>query len=381
MESVSEDLISAIVKSENYILFQREIAILLPRICPSPMKHSLPIVFFSAILLAGCFGAPAGQPAETPPTPPPPEPVQEEEEQAPRETKNVMHHGVVKPAGISIYQQGSHRLLLEDSRFILLESDDIDLNGYVNENVEVFGDLRPTVEAGGMIMRVRSISLLDVDNPDAQADDEAENTEDDDSDVEDDPDEENDEEAEDEFDIDEEEVIDVEEENAMEDEDESAEEDVIDDETPEPTPGEDKEDAELAPLSPDIQARVELMLSQSFTTDQWTQEYCTAHIGFCIPVHRNWWYRSFGTTSSFLWHVELSSEEVINLTDGPIHVNLITGGVGSKKATDGQVRIQDNHVFGYREWTENRHFEIAAPQALEGPVRYITEHLVEFDEE
>jgi len=78
-----------------------------------------------------------------------------------RETNNVVYEGVIKPAGISIYQQGSHRLMLQDGRFILLESDSVDLNGYVNEKVEVRGALRPTVEDGGMIMRVEQTRLLD----------------------------------------------------------------------------------------------------------------------------------------------------------------------------------------------------------------------------
>ena len=35
------------------------------------------------------------------------------------------------------------------------------LNGYVGEKVEVLGALRPTVETGGMIMRVEKITLLE----------------------------------------------------------------------------------------------------------------------------------------------------------------------------------------------------------------------------
>src|SRR3989338_1256723 len=73
-----------------------------------------------------------------------------------RETKNVIYQGIVKPAGISIYQQGTHRLLLPDGRFILLESSSVDLNGYVDEQVELLGALRPTVEGAGTIMRGES---------------------------------------------------------------------------------------------------------------------------------------------------------------------------------------------------------------------------------
>ena len=93
-----------------------------------------------------------------------------EENTAPRETPNVTYKGVVQPAGISIYQQGSHRLVLEDDRFILLESDQIDLNGYVGESVEVFGSISPTVEEGGIIMTVENINLDQVDEDDVEDD-------------------------------------------------------------------------------------------------------------------------------------------------------------------------------------------------------------------
>jgi len=131
--------------------------------------------------------------------------------------------------------------------------------------------------------------------------------------------------------------------------------------------------------SPELAARIEQMASESFSADQWTQQYCTAHIGFCIPVHRNWWFKSFGTTTSLLWHVEISSGEIYNLFDGPIRVDLISGTVGGKKAADGQVREEpDGTVIGYRSWTENRHFEISAPPALSEAVKYITQNLEEY---
>ncbi|MDD4627957.1 MAG: hypothetical protein PHE68_01015, partial [Candidatus Peribacteraceae bacterium] len=77
------------------------------------------------------------------------------------ETHNVVYSGRVRTAGISIYMEGTHRLELPDGRFILLESTMVDLNGYVGELAEVSGTVRPTVEAGGMIMRVEQIRLLE----------------------------------------------------------------------------------------------------------------------------------------------------------------------------------------------------------------------------
>ena len=46
-----------------------------------------------------------------------------------RETNNVSYIGMVKPAGISIYSEGTHRLVLETEKIILLESSTVDLNG------------------------------------------------------------------------------------------------------------------------------------------------------------------------------------------------------------------------------------------------------------
>ncbi|PIR48861.1 hypothetical protein COU80_04210 [Candidatus Peregrinibacteria bacterium CG10_big_fil_rev_8_21_14_0_10_55_24] len=333
------------------------------------MKPLFPLASL-AIILVACM------PAATPPAEEEQEsmssssPVAQQEETA-RETKNVLYRGVVKPAGISIYQQGSHRLLQSDGRFILLESDAVDLNGYVGEEVEVFGDLRPTVEAGGMIMRVRSISLLDAGSTDAEPD--AVMAQEGTGDT---------------LAMMEEETVESSS-SAAADPEESAPSSTSSSssvETEEPQEPEhlDEEEAETSSADttdPAFAARVTLMQEQDLSPEQWTQQYCTAHIGFCIPVHRNWWYRSFGTTTSFLWHVELSSEEVQGLTQGPISVNLITGSVGAKKATDGQVRIVGGTVTGYREWTENRHFEISAPAALETSVRYILDHLVEYVEE
>ena len=109
-----------------------------------------------SLLLVGCT-------AEKPATPSPAEETTLEKEKAPsvmRETKNISYDGIVKPAGISIYQQGTHRLSLPNGKFVLLESETVDLNGYVDEHVRIFGALRPTVEAGGMIMRVERMQLL-----------------------------------------------------------------------------------------------------------------------------------------------------------------------------------------------------------------------------
>ncbi len=300
-----------------------------------------------------------------------------------RETKNVTYTGVVQPAGISVYNQGSHRLVLQGGKFVLLESDDLDLNGYVAEKVQIFGSLRPTVEAGGMIMRVESIELVDpkeeelkeileelpVVDPDAQEPLEEESVEEESVEEESveepteeslDPDEPNP--------IDLPEVPEVPEEPAEEEppveeivEEIVSEEDPVVEPTGEPT-------AEYL-------ERVEVMSRQDYAAANWTQQYCTSHISFCAPIHRNWWFKSFGATSSTLWHVELSPAPIENLGEGPIVVELIAGTIGDASGT---VDTTSGEAVGYKEWTFGRYFRISGDTSLEEAITYITNNITEF---
>ena len=114
-------------------------------------------------------------------------------------------------------------------------------------------------------------------------------------------------------------------------------------------------------------------MTKDANAGEWTQQYCSTHIGFCIPVHKNWWFKSFGTTTSYLWHVELGPEELQNLGDGPLVVNLLSGALSG--AADTEVKMQGNSAVGYRAWTDNRHFEISAPVELQAAVQHITANL------
>lgn len=107
----------------------------------------------------------------------------------------------------------------------------------------------------------------------------------------------------------------------------------------------------------------------------WTQQYCSSHIEFCMPVHKLWYYKSFGATTSFLWHVELSAKEINALGDGPIVINLVSGTAAAKQATDGQVRTQGDIVMGFKNWGSNEHFEVSAPAGFDAAVRYIIENI------
>ena len=122
------------------------------------------------------------------------------------------------------------------------------------------------------------------------------------------------------------------------------------------------------------------MARQNLDAANWTQAYCTSHIGFCISIHRNWWFKSFGAAAPSLWHLEVSAAEINTMGDGPLSVDLLPGSVSAQSATDGEVRVSGDQVIGYKEWTENRHFEIRAPSALQAAVTYMVQHLTPMEE-
>lgn len=100
----------------------------------------------------------------------------------------------------------------------------------------------------------------------------------------------------------------------------------------------------------------------------WTQRYCSTHVGFCVPIHKNWWFLSFGATSGFLWHVEVGAQEIHNMGEGPISINLVSGA-----GADGTVRVEGDTVIGVRAFDGARHIEIRAPLSLETAVRFMTQ--------
>lgn len=283
-------------------------------------------------------------------------PVEEEQTSSRPETKNVIYRGRLEVLGTSIYMEGTHRLVLEDGRFVLLEGDGLVLNEYLGKEVEVFGTTRATVEGGAIIMRVERVANF-VESSEAVSSDTSS----------------------------------------------SAVSSVVSSETVSSTAPivSSKAAVSRAPVrssaasiavpppppvssaaatvssassttSDPLAARTAMMAKANMAASNWTQQYCSTHISFCIPVHKNWYYVSFGATSSSLWHVELSAEEIETLGDGPLTIVLLTG---AASVPDGQVTIDGEIAVGVRTWTNGRHFEIRAPKALEQAVRYITQEL------
>jgi len=285
------------------------------------MKHSL-FSFAAVLLLTACTAQP--------------EPIIPNEDAAAISSESlssemaveVSYMGVLEDAGISIYQEGTHRLLTEDNQLVLLESGSVDLSLYVGQKVMIQGMERATVEAGGRILDVLTITSMDAEMP-----------------------------------------------SSMDSSSSEVSSSVAS--LPSATVSSTAPIVSSAPVTAvssvptDDPVQMRIAAMAAFKMDSWTQQYCSQHVGFCFPVQKNAWYKSFGATTSSLWHVELSSEDILTLGDGPVSVTLLSGAAGN----DGMVRTEGSTVIGERAWTENRHFEIKGPVELRSIVEYITNNL------
>lgn len=299
------------------------------------------------------------------------------------ETRNVLYRGLLEDAGVSIFMQGTHKLTLDDGRFILLESEDVNLDRYVDMNVEVFGSVRPTVEAGGMIMRVESVKSLEESSassessktfcggiagfacPDGQVcvDDPSDSC---------DP------------------------MNGGADcggmcVPASQSSQTVSNAASSRMAASSAVASSIAAssvaqassvaaatssvaweASDDLSAKAAIMAKDKMGAEFWTQRYCSTQSAFCFPVHKNWWYQSFGATTSALLHIEIAPSELNNLGDGPLTVRLVSGDISATGMTDGQVSSDGGMSVGYRAWTNGRHIEVRGPSNLDAAVRYIT---------
>ncbi len=275
------------------------------------------------------------------------------------ETKNVIYRGHLLPLGASIYMEGSHRLELEDGRFVLLESDGLLLDEYVNKDVEVFGSTRATIEGSAIIMRVERIAELSESSAPA-----IESSSSSSAAVSSSP-------------------VAVSSAAPVVPAASSAKPVAASSAAPvasSKAPVAVVSSAPAAVASSSVssvdaafEARVTAMAKAKMDAANWSQQYCApSNLAFCFPVHKNWWYTSFGATSSSLWHVEMSSEELVALGDGPIAVVLVSG---NASVPDGTVSTANGVALGVRAWTNNRHIEIRGPAALSQAVAYITAEL------
>jgi len=279
-------------------------------------------------------------------------PTESEVDQTP--SIEVTREGVLEKLGVSIYMEGTHRLLLDAGTTTLLRSQVVNLDDYLNQRVEVTGIERPTVEGDASIINVsfvRSISgapeVLDESSSSSETVAEAASS----SSVK--------------------AVLPAPTapvRSAASSSKAAASSAAFSSAAASSVPSDDQVD-DPAPNN----ATVAEMSKTPVDASTWTQRYCTSHIGFCVPLHKSWWFKSFGATTSYVWHVEVSSREIENLGDGPLLINLVSGSLEGGK--DSTLSVEGDYVVGYRSWTDGRHFEISAPGALRSAVDYITRNL------
>lgn len=248
--------------------------------------------------------------------------------------EDVSYTGVINELGVSIYMQGTHKLTLENGQFLILESSTLDLNNYLGRSVRVTGDVQPTVEEGGMIMRVETVSTMEQSSEESS---ESSDTADSSS--------------------------------------ESSIASATSSKEAATNIASSRAAASVAAASSAStdasDAKAQAMAKANMGTANWTQQYCSKQMGFCAPIHKNWWFTSFGATSTYLAHVEVSSEELEVLGDGPLSINVVSGSISN----DGQVVTQGSETVGYRTWSNDRHIEVRAPSILAEAVRYITQNI------
>ena len=119
------------------------------------------------------------------------------------------------------------------------------------------------------------------------------------------------------------------------------------------------------------------MSQQKYEELLWTQKYCTSHVGFCVPAHKNWYFKSFGATTTTKWHVEFSTSDIEELGQGVILFNLVSGSSENAGGVSGSVKSIGDDAVGYLDWRSD-HFEISAHSNLLPAIEYMVKHIVEY---
>ncbi len=316
-------------------------------------------------------------------------------------THNVSYTGTIDELGMTTYQQGTHRLMLENGQFLILESTDsnLNLNTYLGKTVEIRGSLQPTVEAGGMLLRAEEVIVLGITasssaSPESSSSqgrtmcggiaglpcDDGQTCKDDPSDscdplqggadcsgicVSDTATESS--------------SSETRSSSVMSSAVRSSVMQVSSKSMMTSSSVVASSQSSVAGDSAAIEQQNVIMAKQTYDQDSlWTQKYCTSHIAFCVPVHKNWYFKSFGATTSNLWHVELGMSDIVELGDGAIILNLVSGSSASMQAQSGQIKTQGSDVIGFMDWEDGTHFEIIADVRLKAAVSYMLAHITPY---
>lgn len=325
-------------------------------------------------------------------------------ETVPVSTPNVSYIGTLEKLEASNFMQGTHTLTLQDGQMILLESTDANLNldAYIGKKVEARGSVQPTVEAGGTLMRVTDVSVLTttvlsesssssvggamcggiaaipcqegmacVDDPTDSCDPTAGGadcsglcvpaitTATSSSSVM---------------------SASSSSESVSSVPTVSSSSSVVQTSSSKVASSVSSSTSASSVISSAMEQQITSMSAQIYDdASLWTQKYCTSHVAFCIPVHKNWYFKSFGATTTNLWHVEFGMNKIDALGDGAIAMNLVSGTSSSMQAVDGQVKVQGTEVIGFKDWTDGKHFEIIADARLKSAVMYMLSQITAYE--
>ncbi|MBI3619364.1 hypothetical protein HY213_05025 [Candidatus Peregrinibacteria bacterium] len=275
-------------------------------------------------------------------------------------TQPAMHayQGMVEMARGGVAVSGTHRLLLSDGTSLLLRSEAQDLNSYIGQSVEVRGFLSDTPQFGNTVLDVREIKLMTEETSSEVVTSSLSSSVEISSSS-----------------------IPAEPSTHFSSSVSTLKNASSSQRSSQPAVVfiQPSSSSKPAALSAETQAKVKKM-SAVKSESAWTIQYCSPpSVGFCFPVRGDWYFHSFGKGTAFLWHVEVSSQELRDLGDGPIVVNFAEGripdGVGDQSLAE-----NGGYVTGYRVWTGNRHFEVSGPAQLRSSLEYITRNIIPFEQ-
>ncbi|MBI1812944.1 hypothetical protein HY285_05730 [Candidatus Peregrinibacteria bacterium] len=267
--------------------------------------------------------------------------------------------GMVEMARGGVAVSGTHRLLLSNGTSVFLRSEAQDLNSYIGQSVEVRGFLSDAPQFGNTVLNVREIQLMTEEtSSETVASSSSSSVGISSSSMPEEPSNRISSSA-------------STRRNASSSQRSSQPAAVVTQPSFSSQP--------TAQLSSETQVKVKKMSTVKSET-AWTLQYCSPpSIGFCFPVRGDWYFHSFGKGTAFLWHVEVSSQELSDLGDGPIVVNLAAGripeGIGDQSLVE-----NGGYLTGYRAWTGNRHFEVSGPLPLRPSLEYITRNIIPFEQ-
>lgn len=127
--------------------------------------------------------------------------------------------------------------------------------------------------------------------------------------------------------------------------------------------------------SSSVDPKLAAMQRSTVGSELFVSQYCTVNGGFCIPMHKKWYFTSFQRQAGTLWHVEIGPQEINALGEGLIVVDLIKGPLPADSADQTAV-VSGNDVLVYKAWKEN-HLVVKAPVTLQSQAEYIAKNVTE----